>query len=221
MFQEINYMKKDYLQFLYKRNVLFNTRRGFSLLETLVGVFIFSIALISLTTIASRGIQATQTAILRSTAQFLAQEGIEAVEMIRDNNFLNPDPTVPWNAGLDCANGCSTNGYLTYMTNQSSSYPELDDCGGECQQMQIHNTSGYYGYGFNQDGRDSPFTRTITIEESFSSTQDSEEEGAIPDQALVTSRVTWERNGVERSVETYKYLTNWYQVTIEDTGEEG
>jgi len=200
--------------------------RGFSLLETLVGVFIFSISLISLTTIASRGIQATQTAIARSTAQFLAQEGIEAVELIRDNNFLNPNPLTEWNKGLECSTGCVTSGYLPYMWGQSDSFPSLSECTSSgCEQMQQIKEEGrgeYYGYGSGNDSRPSLFTRTIIIQEAPSSTQDTGGDEITPDQMLVTSRVTWERNGVERSVETYKYLTNWYQATIDESvGEDG
>ena len=71
---------------------------GFTLIETLFAVLIFSSALIALMTIAGRGISATSDAEQSTTASYLAQEGIEVVRNIRDTNYGNN--VTPWDSGF-------------------------------------------------------------------------------------------------------------------------
>jgi Tfp pilus assembly protein PilV len=61
---------------------------GFTLIETLFSILIFSAALISLLAISSKGISATNEVKNETMAYYLAQEGLEVVRNIRDNNFL-------------------------------------------------------------------------------------------------------------------------------------
>jgi len=71
---------------------------GFTLIETLVAITIFSTSLIGLMTIASQGISASRNAKHSLEAQLLAQEGIEFVHNLRDNAFLAGSSQGNWTA---------------------------------------------------------------------------------------------------------------------------
>ncbi len=64
------------------------TSRGFTLVETLVAITILLIVIVGPMTIASRGMQSAYFASDQATATYLAQEGIEYIQKLRDNNAL-------------------------------------------------------------------------------------------------------------------------------------
>ena len=74
-----------------------NTRnwslRGFTLIETMVAVTILTLAVVGPLFTASRAIVAAQNARDQLTASYLAQEGIEYVRAMRDNEYLNVYPS--------------------------------------------------------------------------------------------------------------------------------
>jgi type II secretory pathway pseudopilin PulG len=65
-------------------------RGGFTLVETLVAILIFSISILSILSILASSIGDTTYAKDRIIAGYLAQEGIEYVRNIRDNYVLYP-----------------------------------------------------------------------------------------------------------------------------------
>lgn len=166
---------------------------GFTLLEMLVAVFIFAMALTALMTIAGQGIRSVDQATDRATAQFLAQEGIELVEQARDDNFL--DVSNPWLEGLldVCGGGqvCAQDVAGAMAGNQ------FFDCGGQCPALGQESSNGRYGY----TGGASPFTRSIAIDDTMESM------GVV----RVVSTVAWQRGNATFSVEAVKYMTNWFQ----------
>ena len=164
---------------------------GFTLMETLVAVFIFSTSIVVLTTVSSRGITATNTAQGEITAQYLAQAGIEYVRMIRDSNLIiiQAGSVTPWFDGL---NVCVPVGSLTgcrlepmggtFVLNPCA----LSDCG-----VMYRNPLGILGYDSTPPNPEVPFRRIITIQPiPFGD----------PHELIVTSRVTWTTRGVERNV---------------------
>jgi prepilin-type N-terminal cleavage/methylation domain-containing protein len=79
-----------------------NGRAGFTLVETLVAITVLLLAIVGPMTIASRGLQSAFFAKEQLTAVYLAQEGVEIVRSIRDQNALDG---APWLTGLDtCIN---------------------------------------------------------------------------------------------------------------------
>lgn len=73
-------------------------KRGFTLLETLVAVAIFTIAILALLAVLSNGIASTNYAKRKITATYLAQEGVEYVRNQRDGFIItnSDDPQVGW-----------------------------------------------------------------------------------------------------------------------------
>ena len=62
--------------------------RGFTLVETLVAISIFSMSIIALMSILGGGISNTNYAKMKISASYLAQEGIEYVKNMRDTSAL-------------------------------------------------------------------------------------------------------------------------------------
>jgi len=101
-------MKKSLLS---KEIISQSCRAGFTLIEALVAIFIFSLALVSLITITSRGVTGVAQARNQNIAQFLAQEGIEMTRNMRDTHFLQylpPISLVP-SSWMDSIISCSQN----------------------------------------------------------------------------------------------------------------
>lgn len=82
-------MKKGYLK-----------QKGFTLVETLVAVSIFSISILGLLVVLTQGIADTGYAKKKMMAGYLAQEGIEYVRNMRDTSVLYnaTSPQAGWDA---------------------------------------------------------------------------------------------------------------------------
>jgi Tfp pilus assembly protein PilV len=66
-------------------------RRAFTLIETVVSVTLFAIAIVGPMSLAGRSIKAAREARSELTATYLASEGIEMIHSIRDNNSADDD----------------------------------------------------------------------------------------------------------------------------------
>jgi len=70
-------------------------KQGFTLIETMVALAIFSVSIVSLIAMTSQGVANVSLAKNKLIASYLAQEGIEVVRNNRDSfgfDSLNPDP---------------------------------------------------------------------------------------------------------------------------------
>lgn len=171
-----------------KRNSLTTTSRhaGFTLLETLFAILIFSAALISLMAISSKGISATNQVKNETTAFYLAQEGLEVVRNVRDSNF-NASGGVLWNTLINQCEGTSCEVVYNGLVPSIST----------CQQCEVfQNAAGYY---VNGTGTPTGFFREITLTP----------QGTTQDEYLVTSKVRWQAKNIERKVELQTLLKKW------------
>lgn len=163
-----------------------SNKRGFSLIEVVVSATIFIVAMFGVTALISLNI--ANAALLRNRliAANLAQEGIEIVRNIRDNNFLAPDdPPVLWDQNLD--EGDWRVDYASQNLTVLETNPPL----------YFHSGSGLYDYS-SVDGTLSVFSRRINIEK-------------INDNEIrAKSIVTWrERNKDMAPLEVEDHLFNW------------
>ncbi len=127
--------------------------KGFTLIETLFAVLIFSSALIALMTIAGRGISATADAEQETTASYLAQEGIEIVRNIRDTNYGNSAPL--WDTGFST---CTQTAPCKVLYGIGATTPTLVSCGGTtCPYVAYDAQHGVY----SDAGIPSEYLRTI------------------------------------------------------------
>ncbi len=73
-------------------------------MEVMMAVFVLVVGIVAAYLISQTPIFYTQNSINRLTAAFLAQEGIEIVRNIRDENWINGRN---WDVGLEnCSSGC-------------------------------------------------------------------------------------------------------------------
>ena len=158
-----------------KEHQKINNTQGFTLVETLISISIFTLALLVVMVSLGKSINDTQFAKGKITAEYLAQENIEYIRNMRDTYLLYYDPINPqngWNAFLVKLSGCtSTNGSKTcYIDDQGLSYTDstlpMTDlstpvCSGSCPNLKYDSTTGRYSY--NGSGVDSGFKRWFAM----------------------------------------------------------
>lgn len=184
-----------------------NKRAGFTLVETLVAIAIMTIAIAGPLYTASRAIIAAEISRDQLIASYLAQEGIEYVRAMRDNEFLATYPANAANAwanflgrinqcvGRTCildplANGgagtLTTGNAPLYLTNCTNSSGGL-----LCTPPSIYTTRNLSG------SVKTPFVRTIQA--TTISTMDEK----------IVSKVSWSFHGTTYSVTSTDHLTPW------------
>lgn len=87
--------------------------KGFTLIEMLIAVLIFSLSLAALMTISSRGMRISRDAQDQVVADYLALEGIEAVRNIRDSVLLRQLNIPTWVNVFD-VDGCLSDEMLAH-----------------------------------------------------------------------------------------------------------
>ena len=117
--------------------------KGFTIIELVVTVFIFTSAVLAIYGFFASMISESNNSISRLKAVYLAQEGMEIVKNIRDNNFLSG---ALWNNGLD--DGEYEVDYSnTSLSSFTSRYLKVG-------------SGGFYNYS---SGTDTPFRRKIIL----------------------------------------------------------
>lgn len=145
-----------------------NNSKGFTLIETLVAIFVLLIAVSAAFSAATSSLQALFGAQNRTIAFFLAQEGSEFVKNWRDENSLLGQE---WDTGFsECSSGCQVDAIDLVA----------ERCLGNDCRLHI-DPDGFYRSSEAAPGgsTESRFSRSVTIEE-------------ISDyESKVTSTVTW------------------------------
>ena len=136
--------------------------RGFTLVETLVAVSIFSLSVLALMAVLSQGISDTEYAKKKIIGTFLAQEGIEFLRNMRDNHILYSQSTsnnwtqfkarlAPCNVGSEC-------GFNTALSTTDPNF--VFTCTSNPENCKVYISNGVYNT--NLVGTDSGFTRKIS-----------------------------------------------------------
>ncbi len=163
--------------------------RGFTLIETLVAVTVLTMIIIGPLGLATKSISASLLSQNQITAFYLAQEAIEYVINIRDNNFLQG---ANWLNGLSpcwSANGC----YADIPNNT------LNGCSATCLKIKYDESGGYY-YNY-QTGQDTIFTRVVKIDKNVPGNTD---------EAKIEVTVSWpEKFGGQKSFTLQKNIFYW------------
>jgi prepilin-type N-terminal cleavage/methylation domain-containing protein len=189
------------------------TQSGFSLIETLVAISILLIVMIGPMTISSSAARSTSFSSEQVTAFFLAQEGAELSQKIRDDLLLtyfagaNPDPWADFtttNATYQNCYNASRGCGLTIDTVQTGTV-SITKCGRSqtaCALYLDTTTSNLRSRFTHTAGtnKETPFTRKIY----FTSVNANE--------VKVISRVTWRSGNLrqEQKVEVETQLFNVY-----------
>ena len=162
--------------------------RGFTLIETVVGVAVLTTVLIGPIAFLTTAFTRSEASEDKLTGLYLAEEGLELVRRVRDNNVLSGSA---WNTGLQ------NNGTALYEMDFTSNYTTPQSVVAP-RKLYFNIGSGVYSYT-NDGSPESKFTRIIT----FNSTLD-------PNQLRVKSRVEWDNRIVgTHFVELEETLYNW------------
>ncbi len=161
-------------------------RRGFTIIEVMVALFIVAVGIVGVSGILSQTLAGAGLVSSKLTASYLAQEGVEIVRNIRDGNWLEQrsDPSVPWDDGIPSGNWQADYSSLSLSSSFSGSGNYLN----------IAAASGFYSYSA---GLATKFKRKITISKDI-------------DVIEVTVTVTWQEKSVSHSFIVQENLYNWY-----------
>lgn len=83
-----------------------NLKSGFTILETLVALSIFTTSILGIIVVSGKGISDLTVSKERLTGIYLAQEGVELGRNLRDNSFFNLN-TDSWQQFMTDTNACS------------------------------------------------------------------------------------------------------------------
>lgn len=161
------------------------------MLEVIIAVSVLTVAVGGSYSLIYQTLRAASLANSRLIAAHLAQEGIETVRNLRDNNWLNQriSPGLSWKAGL---------GAGEYEVDYNDAV--LSSFVGEGRHLYIDGSNGFYAYLDSPGPGDTQtkFKRKITITEVGN------------DEINVAARVFWEERGGNYEIEVIENLYNWY-----------
>ncbi len=181
-------------------------KKGFTLIETLIAIFILTLTVGGLLTLAANGYFSVRYARNQISADSLVQESIEYIRNSRDTAVQDGTDWPTW-VGQFSSNGCtSSTGCIVDPFNIGGSY--FRACGSTCEATSFYPTSGFYGYA--TDGtypatmtsgaapQTTTYVRTVTMHLVGS------------DQLVVNSTVRWFNGNAAKSTSQSTLLTNWH-----------
>ncbi|HEU0085762.1 MAG TPA: prepilin-type N-terminal cleavage/methylation domain-containing protein [Candidatus Paceibacterota bacterium] len=193
-----------------KKNKKNNNQRGFTLVETLIALSIFSTSVVAMMTLLGGGISDINYAKSKMTGTYLAQEGIEYMRNMRDTYMIDFDPADPqkgWQEFKSRVEKCTPAGnnreracYFRsdgLFENGSIMDMALPACGnGQCIELKKRPGGAY---GEDSSGSDSGFVRGISMINIGT------------DEIKVISTVSWQQKSGPMSVTFSENLYNWIE----------
>jgi prepilin-type N-terminal cleavage/methylation domain-containing protein len=184
--------------------------QGFTLVETLVAVAIFTVSILALMFILTDGISDTVNAKKKVAGAYLAQEGIEYIRNMRDTYVLySADAQTGWDAfktkmthvSAQCQqpNGCYFDDQNIDYSNNTTPMTGLSliPCGTTCAPLYYDSTTGKYNYV--SSGADSGFIRKINFET------------VNTNEVKISSTVSWKQDSGSYDITFSENLFNWVE----------
>ncbi len=177
-----------------------NIKKGFTLVETLIAISIFSVSVIALMSFLSQNISNAGYAKRRMIATYLAQEGIESVRNMRDTYvFYSGTTSNDWNkfkAQLSPCNLGNECGFNNAIYSDDPNY--VFKCSSNPNSCKLFLNNG--NYNTNSIGSDSGYSRTIRMDVISA------------DEVRIYSAVSWTQvGGFPHSVTLTENLFNWVE----------
>ncbi len=171
--------------------------KGFTLVETLVAIGILSLSITATFTAVQNGIQSSTTAKDQTIAFYLAQEGMEFIKNIRDENALNSLDGSPthWLYGMSSAP--SDPCYFGEFCVIDSPQKTITQCSGglgTCPVLRQEASSGLFGY--NSGWPATTFKREIQFQQISAN------------EVTVLMNISWTYRGQSKSFQVSELFFN-------------
>jgi prepilin-type N-terminal cleavage/methylation domain-containing protein len=170
--------------------------KGFTLVETLIAVAILMVAIAGPLTIANQSLTAALTSRNAMIATYLAQDGMETLRNIKDNEIVN-DTYGGWLNALNY-NSCSKDSNASVMCTtpdklNGSIVPQV------CSSCQLYVDTGKYNYTYDSSYTRTPFKRYYYL---------THVNAGSPSEAVVTVVVSWSDGSVPNQIQLQELMTN-------------
>ncbi len=187
------------------KHSIYKKQGGFTIVETLVAVAILMIAVAGPLVVATKGLTAALASKDQMIASYLAQDTMETIKNIRDNNLAGTPPADWLNGVYDVAtskcsadsNGCDVNGI-----DGVSGAGSLAPCSGTPCVIPIYYNSST-GYTHSSSAGSSP---TIFSRHFYFQTQDSG--GSFFDEVILHVIVDWKEGTVPYQIHLTSQLVS-------------
>jgi len=167
---------------------------GFTLVETLVAISIFTIAILALMSVLSKGVSDTNYAKKRMTATYLAQEGIEHIRNMRDTLVLSSSTQDGWDSFWNKVSLCTLNNPCGFYDLVSAT-DSIFICASSTCSLNLINGN----YSYNLTGENSGFERKIWVDL------------INPNEFKIYSSVSWRQGSGNYEVTFSENLYNWIE----------
>ncbi len=184
--------------------------RGFTLVETLVAISIFTMSVVAVLSVISSSLANISYAKNKIMAGYLAQEGVEYIRNMRDTYILD-DPRDGWKDSANnfrlkiapciISDGCYFDDQTLIYTsglNKPMTLIPLISCSGPCPSL--YYSSLYGSYNYSQSGAKTPFIRKVLI---------TYPDGTGDNEVKVTSTVSWVQGSGTYNIVLSENLFNW------------
>ncbi len=183
-----------------------NFKRGFTIIETLVALSIFSFSILALLVVTSQGTANTNFTKNKLSALYLAQEGIEMIRNMRDSASLAGGAwndsfhnNAPFQLSSCYSSGQSFGCDIDSQTLTIFACPIAREA---CGNLGYDSSSGFYRSGsFAQSLADSGFSRLIRLRDIGN------------EEVEVTAIVSWNQGSQSKSVTLSEDLLDWATIT--------
>ena len=193
-FKQKNKQNKAFTRTLKRKHLVY----GFTLVETLVAISIFTISILAIMSVLGKGMSDTNYAKKQMTATYLAQEGIEYIRNMRDTFVLsNTNSANGWNDFLNKISSCSLGIVCGFNSTVSYIDPGSIFLCTDMSLCKLYLENG--NYSINSTGTDSGFIRTISLV------------AISNDEIKINSTVSWQQGSGNYNVSFSENLYNWIE----------
>ena len=207
--------------------------RGFTLVESLVAIWFLTLAIVAPMSLASQSLNSAYYSRDQIVAFQLAQEGIESVRQIRDDNTLskiyNGCPDDVFSGDPACPGSLSIPINQSFIIDTIHNWTYTDFSGAGCTggnppPVRVDSTGTFYGYGTDPGNTKmanvcatpggwgpTNFTRKLTAQVISCNDGTPASPCAVGshDELLITVTVTWSTSGVAHTLVIAEDLYNW------------
>lgn len=173
------------------KNFSYRSREGNILIESIVSISLILIGLLGIFSLISSSLRQNKTSYLKTSAAYLAAEGIEVTRSIIDTDVVADG--IAWNETIGGTD------FETFEVDYASDRGTLVSLGGTNSTRPVVRGTETGFFGYIEEGEPTPFFRTVMVSR----------DEASPDELKISSVVEWNERGRTRLVNISTVLTNW------------